>query len=69
MSPLEHSAILLTFIKKPFVIKIFVLSFFEWQFYKGFTVVCFENSVDPALLSFLFVIHNIWNPASYLDTN
>ena len=33
-----HSAILLTFIKLPFVIKIFVLSIFEWQFYIGFTV-------------------------------
>ena len=29
----------LTFIKLPFVIKIFVLSIFEWQFYIGFTVV------------------------------
>ena len=29
----EHSAILLTFIKLPFVIKIFVMSIFEWQFY------------------------------------
>ena len=29
--PLEHSAILLTFIKLPFVIKIFDLSIFEWQ--------------------------------------
>ena len=27
----EHSAILLTLIKLPFVIKIFVLSIFEWQ--------------------------------------
>ena len=26
----EHSAILLTFIKLPFVIKIFILSVFEW---------------------------------------
>ena len=34
----EHSAILLTFIKLPFVIKIFVLSVFEWPFYTGFTV-------------------------------
>ena len=33
----EHSAILLTFIKLPFVIKIFVLSIFEWPFYTGFT--------------------------------
>ena len=34
----EHSAILLTFIKLPFVIKIFVLSIFEWPFYTYFTV-------------------------------
>ena len=34
----EHSAKLLTFIKLPFVIKIFVLSVFEWPFYTGFTV-------------------------------
>ena len=33
----EHSAILLTFIKLPFVIKIFVLSIFEWPFKTGFT--------------------------------
>ena len=33
----EHSAILSTFIKLPFVIKIFILSIFEWQFYTGFT--------------------------------
>ena len=35
----EHSAIVLTFIKLPIklpiVIKIFVLSIFEWQFYTG----------------------------------
>ena len=34
----EHSAILVTFIKLPIVIKIFILSFFEWPLYKGFTV-------------------------------
>ena len=39
MLPLEHSAILSTFIKLPFVIKIFVLSIFELPFYTGFTVV------------------------------
>ena len=31
----EHSAILSNFIKLPFVIKIFVLSIFEWPFYTG----------------------------------
>ena len=36
----EHSAILLTFIKPPFVMKIFVLSIFEWPLKTGFTV-CF----------------------------
>ena len=34
----EHSAILSTFIKLPFVIKIFVLSILEWLLYTGFTV-------------------------------
>ena len=34
----DHSAILSTFIKLPFVFKTFVLSFFEWSFYIGFTV-------------------------------
>ena len=34
----EHSAILLTFIKLPFVIKFFVLSIFEWPVYTDFTV-------------------------------
>ena len=35
----EHCAILVTFIKLPFVIKIFVLSIFEWPFCTGFTVI------------------------------
>ena len=34
----EHSAILSTFIQLASVIKIFVLSIFEWPFYTGFTV-------------------------------
>ena len=34
----EHFAILSTFIKVPFVIKIFVLSIFEWPLKTGFTV-------------------------------
>ena len=46
----EHSAILLTFIKLPVVIKTFVLSIFEWLFYTGFTVhsklwACFVTSM------------------------
>ena len=34
----EHSAILSTFIKLPFVIEIFILSIFERSFYVGFIV-------------------------------
>ena len=34
----EHSAILSTFIKLSFIIKIFVLSIFEWPLKTGFTV-------------------------------
>ena len=45
----DHSAILLTFINLPFVIKNFILSIFEWPFYTGFTV-CqkdrFSHDVD-----------------------
>ena len=42
----EHSAILPTFIKLPFVIKIFVLFIFERPFHAGFTVV-FQSDVKP----------------------
>ena len=38
----QHSAIRSTFIKLPFDIKITVSSIFEWQFYKGFTVIINE---------------------------
>ena len=37
----EHSAILSTFIKLPFVFKIFILLIFEWSFYTGFTAIVF----------------------------
>ena len=36
MLKVEHSAKLSTSIKLPFVIKIFILSFFEWPFYTGY---------------------------------
>ena len=39
----EHSAILSIFTKLPFVIKIFVLSIFEWPFYTGFTVLTYSK--------------------------
>ena len=37
-APREHSAMLSTFIKLPFVFKTFVLSIFEWPLKTGFTV-------------------------------
>ena len=52
----KHSAILLTFIKLPFVIKIFGLSIFEWPFYTGVTVAvekCLKNMLNMFLSSFL----------------
>ena len=41
----EHSAILSSFIKLPFVIKTFVLSSFEWPLKTGFTVLAFNAAV------------------------
>ena len=56
MLQVEHSAILSTFIKLPFSIKIFVLSIFKWSLKTGFTVQlcicplenfsCFLSSAD-----------------------
>ena len=47
----EHSAILSTYIKLPFVMKIFVLYIFDWPFYIGFTV------YETQLFKFHFHIH------------
>ena len=53
----NNSAIFSTFIKQPFVFKIFVLSIFEWLLKTGFTVVGIQllhtflcNSQNPELL-------------------
>ena len=43
----EHFAMLLTFIKLPFVIKIFVLSIFEWPLKTGFTVIITHAQKPP----------------------
>ena len=51
----EHSAILLTFIKLPFVIKILVLSIFEWVFYTcNISIDVFENVGSVHILLILF---------------
>ena len=48
----EHSAILLTFIKLPFVINIFILSIFKWHFiYTGFSVVFWIWNLAADILS------------------
>ena len=47
----EHSAILSTFMKLPFVIEIFVLSIFEWPLKTGFTVVCVAEKAGLSLTS------------------
>ena len=53
-SKMDHSAILLIFIKLPFVIKIFVLSIFEWSLKTSFTVF-------PFLVATGFKAHlNFW---------
>ena len=57
----EHSAKLSTYIKLPFVIKIFVLSVFEWPFYTGFTVHVAPSLPYPSTRLYLrqFVLHKI----------
>ena len=53
----EHSAVLLAFIKLPFVIKIYVLSIFEWPYYTGFTVILLLLLTSrPAWLFHRFII-------------
>ena len=55
----EHSAIHSIFIKLPFVIKIFVLSIFEWPFYIGFKCQhIFLDKSDMKIAVFLF--HKKW---------
>ena len=46
----ENSATLSTFIKLPFVIKIFVLSIFEWPFYTSLTVYRFSQNSELVIL-------------------
>ena len=61
----EHSAILLTFIKRLFVIKVFVLSIFEWLFYTGFTV--FKCTKNKFCTKALFIRSTI--PKMSLESN
>ena len=57
----EHSAILSTFIKLPFVIKIFVLSSLEWLFNTGFTVPAFDHECNVVVFSATEITKNLVN--------
>ena len=65
-APREHSAILSTFIKRPFVIKIFDLSIFEWPLKTDFTVLvffgwCFFTQVGSKINNLLEIINaRLW---------
>ena len=52
-APIEHSAILSTCIKLPFVFKTFVLSIFEWRLKTGFTVCSRERGLMLGLSFFI----------------
>ena len=53
---MQHSAILSTFVKLPFVHKIFDLSFFEWPLKTGFTVyMCGSRKLDQRGSNFVKV--------------
>ena len=54
----EHSAILSTFIKLPFVIKIFDLCIFEWPFYTGFTVILISG-LKSSILDVNLALNNL----------
>ena len=53
-----HSAILLTFIKLSFVIKIYVLSIFERPFYTGFTVHVFLTLMICYCVNYVRIHHS-----------
>ena len=56
-APIEHSAILLTCIKLPSVIKTFVVFIFEWPLKTGFTLCLFPGELyaEDAITSVSFV--------------
>ena len=55
-APREHSAILSTFIKLPFVFKTYVLSTFEWWLKTGFTVCDFSGWIVVFLSAGIFCL-------------
>ena len=61
----EHSAILSTFIKLPFVIKLFVLSIFEWLLKTGLLHIKVVNKV---LLLYRDGVIKLWAPVDTTDS-
>ena len=55
----EHSAIVSTFIKLPFVIKIFLLTIFEWPLYTDFTLLIIRGIPYSKERAFIPVIDSI----------
>ena len=70
MLPLEHSAILSTYIKLPFSIKTLLLSIFKWPLKTGFTVYNVQITEVPpvALLPDHLDIYK-WIEANFLSSN
>ena len=60
----KHSAIFSTFIKRPVVIKIFVLSTFEWPLYTGFII----GHLYASLLYSIFVSKSTFSKNSFRNT-
>ena len=56
MLPLEHSAILLTCSKRQSVLKTIFWSFWEWQFYVGFTVYPLQDTYYFMHLSLAYIV-------------
>ena len=54
----EHSAILSTFIKLPFDIKIFILTVFEWLFLHRFYCIWFVTSHSLKFVAYLHLHRN-----------
>ena len=65
----EHSAILLTFIRLPFVIKIFVLSTFECPFYTDVTISYFMSTSASLVINTIREYSYLAYKSSYPNSN
>ena len=66
-APREHSAILSSIIKLPFVFKTFVLSFFEWPLKTGFTVCAEMTSLHTVLSKLAACTHKVNEGSIYFN--